>query len=81
MAVKFKELVLNSEGKDVLEASKLLAKSGSSLKPTSKFNIGMLSAVRSFQKKHKLAVTGIINKTTWNKLQTYKLVRSRKAKN
>lgn len=78
--MKFTELKLNDTGKDILEASRLLKKAGSSLKPTSTFTIGMMSAVKAFQKKHKLAVTGRIDLKTWNKLQTYKLIKPRKAK-
>ena len=75
MTIKFKPFKLNAEGKEVLEISKLLGKAGSSLKPTKKFNIGMLSAVKSFQKKNGLPVTGIVDKKTWEKLHAIKPIR------
>ena len=68
MTIKFKPFKLNDEGKEVLEISKLLGKAGSSLKPTKTFNIGMLSAVKAYQKKNGLPVTGIVDKKTWEKL-------------
>ena len=68
MVLKLKPFKLNDEGKEILEISKLLAKAGSSIKPTKTFTIGMLSAVKSFQKKSGLPVTGIVDKKTWEKL-------------
>ena len=48
----FKCLKLNDKGSVVLEASKLLAKAGSAIKPTKEFTIGMFSAIKAFQKKN-----------------------------
>ena len=70
--VKFTLIKLGDSGAKVLEISKLLAKAGSSIKPTKEFTIGMRSAVTAFQKKNKLAVSGCVDKKTWDKLQTYK---------
>lgn len=62
------EMELGSKGTNVKKAQEMLRKLGSTVKVTGEFNIGMLSAVRSFQKKNGLAVTGIVNKKTWDKL-------------
>ena len=64
-------LKYGDENKDVLEAQKLLKLAGSTIKPTGKFTIGMLSAVKAFQKKNGLAVTGKIDTKTMNKLKTF----------
>lgn len=63
------ELKLFDQGKKVLKASELLAKHGSSLKPTEEFTLAMRSAVIAFQKKHDLNKTGIIDKKTWKALK------------
>lgn len=70
--LRFKAIVYKSEGKEVEEARKLLAKAGSSIKPGKVFDIGMLSAVKAFQKKNGLPVTGKIDKKTWDKLHAVK---------
>lgn len=59
------------ENLDVLEAQKLLKAAGSTIKPNGKFTIGMTTAVKSFQKKNGLAVTGTIDTKTMNKLKTF----------
>lgn len=68
MLTRFSIMKLNDVGPNVAAARKLLAKAGSSIKPGKKFDIGMLSAVKSFQKKNGLQVTGVIDKKTWDKL-------------
>lgn len=51
---------------------KQLSRSGSAITPKGKkFDIGMLSAVKSFQKKHHLKVTGKIDVPTAKKLAEY----------
>ena len=67
------------EGAEVLKYQKLLAKSGSAIKPNGKFTIGMTTAIKSFQKKNKLKVTGVIDIHTAAALENYRVVR-RKAK-
>lgn len=62
------EMELGSKGTNVKKAQEMLRKLGSTVKVTGEFTIGMMSAVRSFQKKNGLAVTGIMNKKTWDKL-------------
>lgn len=71
MAVKFIPAILNEESDRILKIRKLLAKAGSTIKPGKKFDIGMLSAVKAFQKKHKLKVTGKVDTPTMNKLLEY----------
>ena len=65
----WKNLQLFDIGKKVKEASIMLAKHGSNIKPTEEFTLGMRSAVKSFQKKHNLEQTGIIDKKTWKALK------------
>lgn len=68
------------EGKIVIDAQKLLQKAGSKIQLNGIYTIGMRTAVKSFQKKHKLEVTGTIDEKTWVKLQEYKRVRKFQAK-
>ena len=69
--LKFKVLKYGMEGKDVEKAQKALQKAGSTIKLNGKFTIGMYSAVKSFQKKNGLKVTGQIDAKTMAKLETY----------
>lgn len=62
-------LKLFDRGPKVMEASKLLANHGSSLKPTYEFTLAMRSSVMAFQRKHELEVTGVIDKKTWKALK------------
>lgn len=57
-------------GTQVEEAQAMLQKAGSKIKINGIFSIGMKSAVKAFQRKNGLAVTGIINATTWKKLES-----------
>lgn len=63
-----KPLKLGDAGPAVQYMALWLKQKGSTLKPTSKFHIGMRSAVISFQKKNNLKPTGVIDKKTWEKL-------------
>ena len=60
-----------AEGKEVMEAQKLLQAYGSKIKADGKYTIGMVSAVKAFQKKHNLSATGAIDSKTMTKLKTY----------
>ena len=71
MTCKFIPAVMGEESARIIKIRKLLAKAGSSIKPGKKFDIGMLSAVKSFQAKHKLKVTGKVDAQTMNKLAEY----------
>ena len=71
MTVKFVKMVYGEVGARITKAQKLLAKAGSSIKPNGIYSIGMVSAVKAFQKKHKLPVTGVIDAKTMNKLAEY----------
>lgn len=64
-------LKYGDENLEVLEAQKLLKAAGSTIKLTGKFTIGMTTAVKNFQKKNGLAVTGVIDTKTMNKLKTF----------
>ena len=67
----FKVMKYGAEGKEVAEVQKLLQAAGSSIKVNGKFTIGMLTAVKCFQKKNGLAVTGQVDSKTMTKLKTY----------
>lgn len=64
-----KTLKLHDRGPKVRKASELLAKHGSSIKPTDEFTIAMRSAVKAFQKKHGLELTCEVDKPTWKALK------------
>lgn len=71
MVAKFIKMVYGEKSDRVKKAQKLLAKAGSSIKPNGVYSIGMVTAVKAFQKKHKLPVTGEIDAKTMNKLAEY----------
>jgi len=62
-------LELGATGAEVTKCQKLLQAAGSGIKVTGEFGIGMASAVRSFQKKNGLEVTGKIDAKTLKKLE------------
>lgn len=61
-------LEYGDKGKNVEDAQIALQKAGSKIKINGEYTIGMVTAVKAFQKKNKLKVTGIIDQTTWEKL-------------
>lgn len=71
MTAKFIKMAYGEAGARITKAQKLLARAGSSIKPNGVYTIGMVSAVKAFQKKHKLPVTGVIDAKTMNKLAEY----------
>ena len=71
MNAKFIKMAYGEAGARITKAQKLLARAGSSIKPNGVYTIGMVSAVKAFQKKHKLPVTGVIDAKTMNKLAKY----------
>lgn len=71
MIAKFIKMAYGEAGPRITKAQKMLAKAGSKIKPNGIFSIGMVSAVKAFQKKHKLPVTGVIDAKTMNKLAEY----------
>ena len=71
MIGKFIKMVYGEKSARITKAQKLLAKAGSSIKPNGVFTIGMVSAVKAFQKTHKLPVTGVIDAKTMNELAKY----------
>lgn len=71
MVAKFIKMVYGEKDARILKAQKLLAKAGSTIKPNGVFSIGMYSAVKAFQKRHGLKVTGEIDAATMNKLAEY----------
>lgn len=64
--------VYGDENKEVLKYQKLLQKTGSKIKLTGIFTIGMTTAIKSFQKKAKLAVTGKLDAKTVAELEKVK---------
>lgn len=75
-------LMVGDLGPEVKKCQDLLRAAGSTIKVTGKYDIGMVSAVKSFQKKNGLDVTGKVNAKTLKKLETYaaKKPASKKAK-
>ena len=71
MTTKFVTLKYGMDGKIVEDAQKALQKAGSTIKVNGKFTIGMTSAVKAFQKKNKLKVTGQVDAKTMAKLMEY----------
>ena len=71
MVAKFIKMAYGEKGGRITKAQILLAKAGSSIKPNGVYSIGMVSAVKAFQRKHKLEVTGVIDAKTMNKLVEY----------
>lgn len=67
--VRYPTLKLFDKGPKVSKIAELLKKHGSSLKPTEEFTLAMRSAVISFQKKHSLEPTGVVDKNTWKALK------------
>lgn len=57
------------KGRKVKIAQKCLKKAGSKIDISGKFLISMVSAVRSYQKKRGLNVTGTITIETWKRLK------------
>ena len=72
MAKKFEIIKMGAKGPVVQEICRLLIKSGSTMKPTKVFHIGMQAAVFSFQRRNGLPQTGYVDKKTWDKLQALK---------
>ena len=72
----FKKMKINDEGPNVKAAQELLKRAGSSIKVNGIYSVGMMSAVRSFQRKNGLKVTGIIDSDTWKKLVAVKAKKS-----
>lgn len=64
-----KSMKIGDKGANVTKVQKLLQKTGSTIKVTGVFNIGMVSAVRAFQKKNGLKVTGVLDSKTFAKLE------------
>lgn len=66
-----KVICYGAEGLEVTEMQKLLREAGSKIVVNGKYTIGMVSAVKSFQKKNGLEVTGQIDSKTAIKLKAY----------
>lgn len=64
--------VYGDEGKEVLKYQKLLQKTGSTIKANGVFSIGMVSAIKAFQKKSKLPKTGKLDAKTAAALEKVK---------
>jgi len=72
MPIKKKVLKHGDAGILVKKYQTILVKTGSKIKPNGVYTIGMVSAVRAFQKKNGLAVTGILDAKTMAKLDAFK---------
>lgn len=65
---KFVPYKINDKGPEIMKIAEMLKRHGSTIRPTQVYHIGMYAAVKKFQKDHKLAVTGIVDKKTYDKL-------------
>lgn len=68
--------VYGDEGKEVLKYQKLLQKTGSTIQASGKFTVGMTTAIKTFQKKNSLKVTGKLDAATVKALEAFKTVRT-----
>lgn len=68
---KFVTIKLGAQGKEIRDCQKALRAAGSTIQINGKFGIGMFSAVKAFQKKNNLKVTGEIDLKTMAKLNEY----------
>lgn len=66
----FKSLCYGAKGPKVAEAQILLQDCGSRIKVNGQYTIGMIAAVRAFQKKNGLPITGKIDYKTMRKLRS-----------
>ena len=64
--------ILNDVGPKVEEVQKLLQKAGSNIAVNGKFTVGMVAAIRSFQKKAGIEVTGKLDSKTMKALRKWK---------
>lgn len=73
MGLKVKKYpVYGEESNEVLKYQKYLQKTGSKIQLNKKFTIGMITAIKSFQKKNGLKVTGEIDAKTAAALEKVK---------
>lgn len=68
MTVTYPDIQQGSTGEIVIQLQDFLVHAGSNIRIDGVFGLGTRNAVRAFQKKHKLPVTGIVNDKTWIKL-------------
>ena len=71
MTARFIPMRMGEKSGRVAKARKLLAKAGSTLKEGDTFDIGMLSAVKAFQKRMGLQVNGAVDAATMNALSAF----------
>ena len=70
--------VYGDKGPAVVKFQKLLQKTGSTIKANGVFTIGMVSAIKCFQKKSGIKVTGKLDKKTVDCLTSFKPIKTRK---
>ena len=68
MIVSYPRLRECVSGEIVIQLQDLLAKAGSNIQIDGKFGLGTRNAVRAFQKRYGLDVTGVVENDTWIKL-------------
>lgn len=69
---KRKMYKIGDRGQGIAKYQMLLRESGSSIFVNGEFTIGMLSAVKAFQRREKLKVTGILDNATMKALDGFK---------
>ena len=78
MGKKKSEIIVlkyGDKGVQVRKAQKLLKLDGSKILVNGEYTIGMSTAVKAFQKRHKLPATGTIDQKTWEELTRMELGR------
>lgn len=78
--ITYPTLRYGSEGDLVVQLQQLLSRWGSKVKTDGKYTIGTLSAVKNYQKKNGLEVTGVCDEKTWQALMKVAKVKTITAK-
>ena len=66
--IKYPDVAYGEKGEIITQLQDLLTRDGSKVKIDGVFGIGTQSAVRAFQKRHELKITGKVDQKTWAEL-------------
>ena len=68
ITVSYPTIKRGSKGEIVVQLQDLLARNGSSVRISGIYDVGTVSAVGAFQRKHGLKIDGIAGPETWKQL-------------
>lgn len=68
ITVSYPTIKRGSKGEIVVQLQDLLARNGSSVRISGAYDIGTESAVKAFQRRRMLKITGIADPDTWDQL-------------